>query len=101
MLTMSIIALMSTAGTAFYVRFLVALRRERKSPRYIYGYCVRLDFDEAKTIDPASEPITMLASREPSLVLREAQRTCRTDRIPRDGNSQDQGSIAESGGIER
>src|SRR5216684_1935833 len=30
-----------------------------------------------------------------------APRTCRTDRIPRDGNRQDQGSLAESGGIER
>ena len=57
MLAMSIIALISTAGIAFYVRFLVALFRERKSPRRIYGYCVRLDFGEAKAIDPASEPI--------------------------------------------
>jgi hypothetical protein len=58
MLAMSIIALISTAGIAFYVRFLVALCRERKSLRRIYGYCVRLDCDEAKAIDPASEPIT-------------------------------------------
>ena len=58
MLAMSIIALISTAVIAFYVRFLVALCRERKSPRLIYGYCVRLDRDEAKAIDPASEPIT-------------------------------------------
>jgi hypothetical protein len=58
MLAMSIIALISTAGIAFYVRFLVALCRERKSPRRIYGYCVRLDLAEAKAIDPASEPIT-------------------------------------------
>ena len=28
-------------------------------------------------------------------------RTCRTDRIARDGNCQDQGSVTESGGIER
>jgi hypothetical protein len=57
MLVMSIIALISTAGIAFYVRFLVALCRERKSPRRIYGCCVRLDCDEAKAIDLASEPI--------------------------------------------
>jgi hypothetical protein len=30
-----------------------------------------------------------------------SQRTCRTDRVPRDGDCQDQGSPAESGGIER
>jgi DNA-binding NtrC family response regulator len=30
-----------------------------------------------------------------------SQRACRTDRGPRDGSCQDQGSIAESGGIER
>ena len=30
-----------------------------------------------------------------------SQRTCRTDRGPRDGDCQDQGSVAESGGIER
>jgi hypothetical protein len=30
-----------------------------------------------------------------------SQRTCRTDRGPRDGNCQDQGSIAESGAIKR
>jgi hypothetical protein len=57
MLAMSIVALISTAGIAFYARFLVALWRERKSPRRIYGYCVRLDWDEAKAIDPATEPI--------------------------------------------
>jgi hypothetical protein len=57
MLAVSIIALISSAGIAFYARFLVALCRERKSPRRIYGYCVRLDCDEAKAIDPASEPI--------------------------------------------
>ena len=32
MLAMSIMALISTAGIAFYVRFLVASWRERKSP---------------------------------------------------------------------
>jgi hypothetical protein len=58
MLVMSIIALISAAGIAFYVRFLIALCRERKSLRRTYGYCVRLDFEEAKAIDPASEPIT-------------------------------------------
>jgi hypothetical protein len=58
MLVMSIIALISTAGIAFYVRFLIALCRERKSPRRMYGYCMRLDCDEAKAIDPASDPVT-------------------------------------------
>jgi hypothetical protein len=57
MLAMSIITLISAAGTAFYARFLVALWRERKSPPRIYGYWVRLDFDEAKAIGPATEPI--------------------------------------------
>jgi hypothetical protein len=57
MLAISIIALISKAGIAFCARFLVALWRERKSPRRVYGYCVRLDFDEAKAIDPATEPI--------------------------------------------
>lgn len=55
MLAMSIIALISTAALVFYVRFLVALCRERKSLRRIYGYCVRLDCDEANAIDPESE----------------------------------------------
>ena len=58
MLAMSIIALISTAGVAFYLRFLVALCREHKSLRRIYGYCVRLTFHEAKALDPVSEPIT-------------------------------------------
>jgi hypothetical protein len=49
MLTMSIIALISTAGIAFYARFFVALWRGRKSPRRTYGYYVRLDCDEAKS----------------------------------------------------
>jgi hypothetical protein len=57
MLVMSIIALISTAGIAFYARFLVALCRELKSPRRIYGYRVRLGRDEVKALDPASEPI--------------------------------------------
>ncbi|HVR23554.1 MAG TPA: hypothetical protein VMU26_09545 [Candidatus Polarisedimenticolia bacterium] len=57
MLVISIIALISTAGIAFYARFLVALGRELKSLRHIYGYRVRLDCDEAKALDPASEPI--------------------------------------------
>jgi hypothetical protein len=57
MLVMSIIALISTAGIAFYARFLVALCRELKLPRRIYGYRVRLDCDEANALDPASEPI--------------------------------------------
>ena len=57
MWVMSIIALISTAGIAFYARFLVALCRELKSLRRIYGYHVRLDCDKAKTLDPASEPI--------------------------------------------
>jgi hypothetical protein len=43
----------------------------------------------------------MLASHERSLVGARSQRTCRTACGPRDGNCQDQGSIAESGGIER
>jgi len=30
-----------------------------------------------------------------------SQRTCGTDRVARDGDCQDQGSVAESGGIER
>jgi len=58
MLAISIIALISTAGIAFYVRFVVALCRERKSQRRIYGCCVRLDCDEAKVIDPASDTST-------------------------------------------
>jgi hypothetical protein len=58
MLAMSVITLISTAGIAFYVRFLVALCRERKSLRRIYSYCMRLDFDEAKAIDPVSELMT-------------------------------------------
>jgi hypothetical protein len=57
MLVMSIIALISTAGIAFYARFLVALCRELKSMRRICGYRARLDCDEAKALDPASEPI--------------------------------------------
>ena len=44
----------------------------------------------------------MLASHDaqPSSCTK-SQRTCRTDRGSRDGNCQDQGSIAESRGIER
>ena len=57
MLVISIIALISTAGIAFYARFLVALCRELKSLRRIYGYRVPLDCGKAKTLDPASEPI--------------------------------------------
>jgi hypothetical protein len=57
MLAISIIALISTAGIAFYARFLVAVWRERKSPRRIYGYYVPLDCVEARAIDAASESI--------------------------------------------
>jgi hypothetical protein len=57
MLGMSIIALISSAGIAFYTRFLVALCKEGKSLRGVYRYCVRLDFDEAKGIKPRGEPI--------------------------------------------
>jgi hypothetical protein len=43
-----------------------------------------------------------LASHERRLVAaRGHSEPCRTDRGPRDGNCQDQGSVAESGGIER
>jgi hypothetical protein len=58
MLAKSIIALISTAGIAFYVRFLVALCRERKPLRRIHRSCERLDFDAAKAFDPASGPMT-------------------------------------------
>jgi hypothetical protein len=64
MLAMSIMSLICTAGIAFYVRFVVALYRELKSPRCIYRYCVQLDFDEPKAIDPRIKLITTPVSKE-------------------------------------
>ena len=65
MLAMSIIALVSTAGVAFYVRLLVALCRERKSLRRIYGYCVRLDCDETKARELITTRILKNRNSEP------------------------------------
>jgi hypothetical protein len=56
MLVISIIALISTAGIAFYARFLVALCRELKSLRRIYGYRVRLDCVKPKHSIPRANP---------------------------------------------
>jgi hypothetical protein len=58
MLAMSIIALISTAGIAFYAIFSRVVQRTQVTAAYLRLLCSTRLSDEAKAIDPTSEPIT-------------------------------------------